>query len=97
VNAGKPMKKAACVFAEFFGVPRARAGRNELELPSGTVAEILARVEAACPGLQGLRRADGRLAGHYLLSLDGREFVTDLNQVLSPGERLLILSADAGG
>jgi molybdopterin converting factor small subunit len=85
------------VVVEFFGVPRARAGRNELELPIGTVAEVLARIEAACPGLKGLRQADGRLASHYLLSLDGREFLTDLNHSLSPGDRVLILSADAGG
>ena len=91
------MKTATSLIVEFFGVPRARAGCRELELPSGTVAEVLAHVEAACPGLQGVRRPDGSLAGHYLLSLDGREFITDLNQVLSPGDRLLILSADAGG
>lgn len=85
------------IIVEFFGVPRARAGRRELELPAGTVAEALAHIETACPGLKGLRHADGRLAPHYLLSLDGREFLTDLNQHLSPGDRLLLLSADAGG
>jgi molybdopterin converting factor small subunit len=84
------------VVVEFFGVPRARADRSELEVPAGTVAEILAHVEAACPGLKGLRR-DGRLAPHYLLSLDGREFLTDMDQRLSPGDRVLLLSADAGG
>ncbi len=85
------------VVVEFFGVPRARAGRNELELPTGTVGEILTRIEAMCPGLKGLRQADGRLAPHYLLSLDGRAFLTDLNQSLSAGDRVLLLSADAGG
>jgi molybdopterin converting factor small subunit len=91
------METATPVCVEFFGVPRSRAGRSELELPVGTVGEILARVEAACPGLQGLRQADGRLAAHYLLSLDGREFLTDLNRLLSPGDRVLLLTADAGG
>ena len=81
---------------EFFGVPRARAGRSELEVPAGTVAEILARVEAACPGLKGLRR-DGRLAPHYLLSLDGSQFLDDPDRALRPGQRLVLLSADAGG
>ena len=85
------------IVVEFFGVPRARAGCAELELPAGTVAETLVRVETVCPGLKGLRRPDGRLAAHYLLSLDGRAFLTDLNQQLSPGDRVLILSADAGG
>jgi molybdopterin converting factor small subunit len=91
------MAPLPAVVVEFFGVPRARAGRSELDVAAGTVAEILAHVEAACPGLKGLRRDDGRLAPHYLLSLDGREFLTDMNQQLSPGDRVLLLSADAGG
>ena len=67
------------ILGEFFGVPRLRAGRAELRVKAGTVAEVLAAVEQRCPGLTGLRRSDGRVAPHYLLSLDGREFVTDLS------------------
>jgi hypothetical protein len=81
---------------EFFGIPRQRAGRAELDVPAGTVAELLAAVERACPGLSGLTR-DGRVSPHYLLSLDGQRFVTDLRQAVQPGERILLLSADAGG
>ena len=87
----------ASVTVEFYGVPRQRAGRAELTVTAGTVAEVLAAVEAACPGLAGLRRPDGRLAPHYLLSIDGREFVADVRQQLRPGDRVLLLSADAGG
>jgi hypothetical protein len=68
-----------------------------LTVAAGTVAEVLAAVERACPGLAGLVREDGRLAPHYLLSLDGREFVTDLALSVRPGEHVLLLSADAGG
>jgi molybdopterin converting factor small subunit len=85
------------VTVEFYGVPRQRAGRAELTVTAGTVAEVLAAVEAACPGLAGLRRPDGRLAPHYLLSVEGRQFVTDARQPLRPGDRVLLLSADAGG
>jgi molybdopterin converting factor small subunit len=85
------------VVVEFFGIPRARAGRAELGVEAKTVGEALAAVEAACPDLKGLRRADGRLAPQYLLSLAGREFVTEPGQPLRPGDRLLLLSADAGG
>jgi hypothetical protein len=85
------------VVVEFFGVPRARAGRAELEVSPGSVADILAQVEVACPGLKGMRSPDGRLAPHYLLSLDGKQFVTDLHHTILPGGRVLILSADAGG
>jgi hypothetical protein len=85
------------VTVEFYGVPRLRAGRGELTVTATTVADVLAAVALACPGLAGLRRPDGRLAPHYLLSLDGERFVTDPAQPLRPGDRLLLLSADAGG
>ena len=87
----------AAVTVEFFGVPRLRAGRAELAVPPGTAAEVLAAVERACPELAGLVRPDGRLAPHYLLSIDGRRFLAELDQPLRAGERLLLLSADAGG
>jgi len=85
------------VTVEFFGIPRRRAGRAELAVPAGPVADLLQFIERSCPGLQGLTQADGRLSPHYILSLDGQQFVTDLRQELRPGDRLLLLSADAGG
>jgi molybdopterin converting factor small subunit len=85
------------VTVEFYGVPRQRAGRAELTVVASTVAELLDAVERDCPGLAGLRRPDGRLAAHYLLSVEGRQFVTDARQELRPGDRVLLLSADAGG
>jgi hypothetical protein len=85
------------VIVEFFGVPRLRAGRTELAVPSGSVAELLAAIEKECPGLEGLRQADGGLSPHYLLSLDGHAFLTDWQQEIHPGSRILLLSADAGG
>jgi len=85
------------VTVEFYGVPRQRAGRAELAVAARTIAELLAAVERGCPGLAGLRRPDGGLAGHYLLSIDGRQFITDMGQELRPGDRVLLLSADAGG
>jgi molybdopterin converting factor small subunit len=85
------------VTVEFYGIPRQRAGCSEVSVSARTVAELLDAVEAACPGLGRLRRADGRLAPHYLLSLEGRAFLADPGQELPAGERFLLLSADAGG
>ena len=85
------------VTVEFFGIPRQRAGRAELRVPAGTVAQTLAAVEEACPGLEGLVQPDGRLSPHYLLSINGQSFVSDLNQPLGPADHVLVLSADAGG
>ena len=91
------MAQSSTVVVEFFSIPRERAGRSELTVPAGTVSEVLAAVERACPGLSGLVQPDGRLSRHYLLSQGGRRFVTDVLQPLVPGERLWLLSADAGG
>jgi len=85
------------VTVEFFGVPRARAGRAELTVSAATVAAALAAVAAACPQLADVVRPDGRLAPHYLLSRNGERFVSGLGEALRDGERLLLLSADAGG
>ena len=90
------MTNASITF-ELYGVPRARAGRAELVVSAATVGEALAALVEACPGLAGLRQADGRLDPHYLLSHAGERFLTDLTQPLHPGDRLLLLSADAGG
>ena len=82
---------------EFFGIPRLRAGRAELSLPAATLAEVLAAIERECPGLTGRLRENGRLSPHYLLSINGERFVKDINQRMKPGDRILLLSADAGG
>lgn len=85
------------VTVEFLGIPRQRAGRAELELPAATLGDLLAGIERACPGLAGLQQPDGRLSPHYLLSRNGRRFVTDPGEPLAGGDRVLLLSADAGG
>jgi molybdopterin converting factor small subunit len=85
------------VTVEFFGIPRVRAGRAEITVAAATAREALAAVAQACPALKEICRSDGGLAPQYLLSLDGVRFVTDLAESLQPGERLLLLSADAGG
>jgi molybdopterin converting factor small subunit len=85
------------VTIELFGVPRARAGRKELVVSAATAGEALAAAVEECPGLGEVCAADRRLAPQYLLSLDGKRFVTDLSETLKAGDRLLLLSADAGG
>jgi molybdopterin converting factor small subunit len=85
------------VTVEFFGIPRARAGRAELTVQAATAAEAVAAIASACPALAGLRGTEGRLAPQYLLSLDGQRFLSDLSEPLHAGDRLLLLSADAGG
>ena len=91
------MERPGQVTVEFYGIPRQRAGRAELVVSAGTVADALAAVESACPGLCGLVTQDGSLSPHYLLSIDGQRFLSDLDRPLRPEDRLLLLSADVGG
>ena len=85
------------VTVEFFGIPRCRAGRDSISVRARTVGELLEAVQVSCPGLSDLRGPGGGLARHYLLSLDGRQFVDNPGQSLRPGVPVLLLSADAGG
>jgi molybdopterin converting factor small subunit len=91
------LKKTPLITVEFYGVPRQRAGRPELAVRAAQLGEALHAVQQACPKLSDLINADGRLASHYLLSIDGAGFVTDMDETLESGARVLLLSADAGG
>lgn len=82
---------------ELFGMPRARAGLKELAVSASNVSEALAEVVKNCSQLADVLTTNGSLAPQYLLSLDGQQFISDLSHRLRPGDRLLLLSADAGG
>jgi hypothetical protein len=58
---------------------------------------VLAAVARSCSGLRQLVSPKGELAGHYLLSVEGQRFLSDLNESIPPGMHLLLLSSDAGG
>lgn len=85
------------IIVEFYGMARARAGCAERQLQATTVREALHAIIAACPSLADLYTPGDTLARHYLLSLNGERFVTDLDEPLPAAARLLVLSADAGG
>lgn len=82
---------------ELFGVPRARAGVPEIVVSASTVAQALGEVIQVHPKLADILKSDGSVAPQYLLSLNGQCFVADLSHPLQSGDRLLLLSADAGG
>jgi molybdopterin converting factor small subunit len=90
------MTQVPDITVEFYGIPRQRAGRSDLAVKARTVTELLRAVETACPDLT-LLEADGRIAPHIRISVDGQRFVSDLGEELTPGARVLILSADVGG
>jgi molybdopterin converting factor small subunit len=84
------------MYVEFLGVPRARAGVSELELHAATLGELLGTLAAEMPALRELI-ADDRLHPSVVANLNGDRFVSDPRTPLAAGDRVLILSADAGG
>jgi molybdopterin converting factor small subunit len=84
------------MYVEFLGIPRERAGVSELEIEAETLGQLLGTLVTRCPALSELMTAKG-LHPSIVANLNGDEFVSDLATALSKGDRLLILSADAGG
>jgi molybdopterin converting factor small subunit len=84
------------MYVEFFGVPRERAGVSEMEVEAATLGQLFGTLSARIPALDEYVRADG-LHPAFVANLNGDQFVRDLQTPLSPGDRVLILSADAGG
>lgn len=84
---------------ELLGIPRQRAGVAELEVEAATLGQLLDALAARYPPLADLfcaGRAD-RLGPFVAANLNGDRFVTDPRTRLAATDRVLILSADAGG
>ena len=77
---------------EFLGRARLALGRRDLEVPVGTLAEVLAHARPALDLVDG-----ARVARSFLVSLDGRTFVRDVAIPLGPGEQVIVLDASVGG
>ena len=84
------------MYVEFLGIPRQRAGLSELEIEASTLGQLLDTLSVQCPALSELITADG-LHPSIVANLNGDLFVSDLRTPLAEDDRVLILSADAGG
>ncbi len=90
-----------CV-VELFGVARMLAGRRELAvtLPDGaTLGDVFSAVSSQLPTLAGrvIASKGGALADGYACNVNGLDFVRDAAASVNAGDRILIVSADAGG
>jgi molybdopterin converting factor small subunit len=81
---------------EFLGIPRERAGVSEVEIEAETLGELLGTLASRFPHLRELITERG-LHPSVAANLNGDEFVRNPNRTLSGNDRLILLSADAGG
>ena len=81
---------------EFLGIPRERAGVAEVELDAETLGQALTSLVARFPALRELVTESG-LHASIAANLNGDAFIRDPRTVLTRADRLILLSADAGG
>ena len=81
---------------EFLGVPRQRAGISQLEVHADTLGQLLGTLATQIPPLREFIAVD-RLHSSFIANLNGDRFVSDPSTPLVNDDRVLILSADAGG
>lgn len=88
---------AANVTVEFLGIVRHRAGCESAEFQAETLQQLWNAVERRFPCLEGVCISEGQLQPGYLASVGGLRFTRSPELILSEGDRILLLSADAGG
>jgi molybdopterin converting factor small subunit len=81
---------------EFLGIPRERAGVAEIEIEAETLGQVLGTLAIRFPALRELI-TECRLHPSVAANLNGDEFVSDPRTSFSAGDRLILLSSDAGG
>ena len=81
---------------ELLGLPRERAGVAELELEAATLGQLFAELTRRFPSLSDLLIKQG-MRPSIVANVNGDRFVMDPATPLEDDDRVLILSADAGG
>jgi molybdopterin-guanine dinucleotide biosynthesis protein A len=77
---------------ELFGRARMEMGTREIAVPIGTLGEVLGNL------LPNVEILDGdSVAKHYLVSLDGLDFVRNTAIPVGAGERVIVLDGAVGG
>ncbi len=82
---------------EFFGVARARAGMETVELSAATIGDVIEQLTDRFPSLAETCFENADLKPGWLFSIDGRLFTRATSEQLPDGTSLQLLSADAGG
>ena len=87
----------ADVHVEFYGLARTRTQAETVEVSAVTLGGVARELVAKFPTLDGSCFRDGQLASAWLFNLNGEQFTRDVTTLLQDGDRVLLMSADAGG
>jgi molybdopterin converting factor small subunit len=85
------------IHVELFGLPRHRTGVTALNVEASTLGGALREAGRLVPALADVCLTGERLRAGYLVSLNGRTFVSDPATPLAAGDSVLIVSSDPGG
>ena len=97
-----PVSNSISVTVELFGVAQLLAKTKEVPLsltPGAALYQVFQALAEQHPVLLGrvINPDNSRLISGYACNINGLAFVKDLNAKVTPGDKIFILSADAGG
>ena len=87
---------------ELFGTARLLTGKNKIVLtcPKPThICKVLRKLSDIEPKLVGIVISNDRnsLIESFILNLNGDRFITKMDEVVDPGDNVLIFSSQSGG
>jgi molybdopterin converting factor small subunit len=85
------------VTIELYGVPRMRAGRDEIAVEASCLGDALVALGRECPVLAPSVVDGQRLQPSYVVAINGIQFTADAKHPLRDGDAVVLLAADAGG
>lgn len=85
------------VAVELFGIPRARAGLAQTSARGSNLGDVLADLAQRFPLLAETCINGRSLRPGYIVNLGTKRFVTAPDTPLDEGDRVLLMSLDAGG
>ena len=96
------VSNSIAVTVELFGVAQLLAKTKDVPLslpPQVTLSDVCQALAAEHPVLLGrvINRDRSSLSSGYACNINGLEFVKNPNARVNPGDKIFILSADAGG
>ena len=85
------------VRVEFFGIARQRAGVEAIDVSADDLGDLFEQLSSRLPHFAESCLDNGRLRSAFIVNVNGTNFTTESTTPLTPGDTVLILSADAGG